>query len=278
MLENNEQIQKIPINLIDDPVNPMRSDVWDESLDELCASIKTHGLIQPITVQKKGERFEVVAGHRRLSAHRKLALSTVDCVVREMSDDEAEIIKVEENLVRLDVNPVDQADHLKKYVEKNNLSLNEISERFNRSRQWVETRLEIATYPEYLKDYLRSGSLSMGVAYWLSRIPNEEVRAEYCRLASIQGLSANRAKYWYDQGVLAGKTHVPQTSPDAPNESNYHVEEPQGRCAFCRQLDYLKNLKTVDAHSECITEYNFVLDRSIAEREKDGGVVGPENN
>src|SRR3990167_7649355 len=109
-MDNN--IQKISVDLIDDPIIAMRSGIDEAYIDELCRSIKEHGLINPISVKRVGDRYEVIAGHQRLLATRRVGIIFLDCIVRDIDMDESLIITAHENLVRQDVNPVDEAAFL----------------------------------------------------------------------------------------------------------------------------------------------------------------------
>lgn len=198
----NLEIRNIPLHLVDEPENAMRSDVWDEQLDDLAGSIKQFGLLQPVTLRQKGERYEVIAGHRRLAAHRKLGLPTIASIVREVDETTTDAMKVHENLYRADVNPVDQAVFLGEYQARSSLTDEQLAEQLNRSVSWVRSRLEILGYPEYLIDFVHSGKLAMATASILNQISNPAIKENYCRTAAIQGLSASRAKYWLAQAEV----------------------------------------------------------------------------
>jgi ParB family chromosome partitioning protein len=215
-METNK-IEKIPIHLIDEPTHAMRSEVWDSELDDLAASIGQFGLMQPITLRKKGDRYEVVAGHRRLAAHRKIGLPTVDSIVKVVDEVTTDAMKIHENLYRASVNPVDEAVFLAGYQQRSNLSLSELAKLVNRSENWVQTRLDILTYPDYLIEFVYNGKLSMATASILNQIENEKIKESYCRTAAIQGLSATRAKYWLDQsrvGVQNAESIIIERGPE----------------------------------------------------------------
>jgi ParB family chromosome partitioning protein len=100
MSENNNMIIEIPIDAIDDPVDAMRVTMDNDQLVELAQSIRSVGLIEPIIVKQNGDRYEVVAGHRRLKAASMAGLITIKSIVRSGSDEEMEVIKVHENFCR----------------------------------------------------------------------------------------------------------------------------------------------------------------------------------
>lgn len=199
---NENTMQSIPLHLIDEPTDAMRSDVWGDDLDDLARSIEQLGLLQPVTLRAVGERYEVIAGHRRLSAFRKLGKASIPSIVREADDVTGDAMKVHENLYRTDVNPVDQATFLARYAMRTNMTPAELAKQVNRSEAWVLSRLGLLEYPEYLIEMVGAGRLSMASAEVLNQIENLAVRESYCRAAAQQGLSATRARYWLAQANL----------------------------------------------------------------------------
>jgi len=194
------------MDLIDEPTNAMRSDIEDADIAALAASIEHVGLLQPITVRKVGERYEIIAGHRRYTAHKVLGRALITSVVIEADEKTSDAIKVHENLYRTDVNPVDQAIFLAEYMQRSTMTVPELAAQVNRSEAWVMSRLQILEYPRYLIEMVGEGKLSMATAAILNQIPNEIVREKYCRDAAIIGLSAQRAKYWLAQCSLNALT------------------------------------------------------------------------
>src|SRR3990167_1508877 len=113
-----EKIQEIFTDEIDEPEGAMRSELNRAELFELADNIKQNGLINPITVRPVGNKFEVVAGHRRLNACKIAGIIKISCVVRELDDQRVFEIMSAENLERDDVNPVEEAIFLHNYIER----------------------------------------------------------------------------------------------------------------------------------------------------------------
>jgi len=265
------EVQKINIALIDEPQNPMRTDAYDEDIKELAESIKLYGLLQPITLKKNGDRYEVVAGHRRLLAHKYLGLSFIDAIVRDLDDKVSDILKVEENLRRKDVNPVDEAIFIAGFMDRNNLSVKDASALLNRSEQFVQSRLDLLHYPDYLLSYIRDGKISLGAAQYLALIQPEYLRRDYCRIASIRGLSINMAKDWLNQSRF---NQLPANPDDyRPSESltSFTPQVSKYECLFCHKLDEVVNLYNGWYHLECKRVYDEVFN------EKSGGVEPDQN-
>lgn len=209
------QIEKINVLQINEPKHAMRSDARNEDIESLAKSIEQFGLLQPITLRKIGDRYEVIAGHRRLLAHKHLGYPFIPAIVREADEADSDAMKVHENLYRADVNPVDQAAFLYEYMQRSNLTIEELAKQLNRTVAWVNSRIQILSYPPYLVEFVGEGKLSMATAEILNQIPNELIREKYCRDAAMVGLSAVRAKYW-----------LAQSSVNANTVGNYTIVEP----------------------------------------------------
>lgn len=208
--------REILLDQIDEPPFGMRTDIDRDEIFELANDIKKNGLISPITVRPVGERFEVVAGHRRLLAHRYGGIVSIKCVVRELTDDEAFAIMTSENLARTDVHPVDEATHVKRLLEMSKGDLTKVCAIVNRGREWVESRLTIADMPKDLKEALRTGKIKIGVALALAEITDELDQRGCLGMAISQGASVVVAQYWVAQWRAGLFGHATETTvPDS---------------------------------------------------------------
>jgi len=246
-----DTVQLIRSDLIDDPKMAMRTGMDRDKLDELADSIKKTGLINPITVRKIGERFEVVAGHRRLAACRIAGVVDIACVVKEISDEAVFDIMAQENLFREDVDPVDEAIFVGRLTNEKNMSVDDIAKAVNRSVQWVCDRLDILEYPENMLAAIRDGRLKLGVAKNLWQLTNDAIRKMYIDQAITYGMSGRQSEYILAQdkmGILVGeKVEVPNAEDLQPGE------QPKARaiCAKCGQVAIDPNLQMVFIHKEC---------------------------
>ena len=124
--------------------NPRRS---LGELDELAASIAEHGLLQPVVVRQTGARFELIAGHRRLEAVRKLGHDHVPAVVRCTDEDQAYVLTLVENLQRIDLRPTDEAAALEKLIRERGWSTRQVAAAIKRSQAYVSKRLRVFEDP-----------------------------------------------------------------------------------------------------------------------------------
>jgi len=132
-----------------------------EGIDELAASIARHGLLQPIVVSRKGDGYELIAGHRRVLASRAAGKTTIPAVIREDVKDRLELALVE-NLQRADLNAIETARAYKLLMETYDLTQEQLAERVGKSRPHVTNTLRALTAPQVLQDAVLEGKISEG--------------------------------------------------------------------------------------------------------------------
>ena len=227
------QIQEIPVDLIDDPQDPMRDKLNEDSIYELLQSIREVGLLQPVTLRLVGGRYEVVAGHRRVAAYRMGAIPTIAGIIRAFDAIEGDVAKVHENLYREDVNPADEGKFLALLRNKHGKTISEIASSIKKSESYVRSRLGVLDLPDYMQTYIRSGTLGLSVAHWLVRISNERVRREYTEYAVRQGINALYAKAWYESFERGALAYNPADQPPPPEGESQTSTEPDIECIIC---------------------------------------------
>ena len=159
-----EEIRQIPVSAIEpNPYQPRRS-FDQEGLEELAASIKEKGVLQPITVRGKGETFELVAGERRWRAAQVAGLSEIPAVVRELSDQEVMEIALIENLQREDLNPIEEAEAYQMLIREFELTQEEVAKAVGKGRPTIANRLRLLRLPDAVREWVASGQLSAGHA------------------------------------------------------------------------------------------------------------------
>lgn len=215
----NTNTQEILSDLIDMPETQMRRDINRDELHVLSENIKANGLISPITVRPVGERFELVAGQRRLLAMRIAGIIRIPCIVRDLSDVTAMNIMAAENLERRDVDLVDESNFIARVMKESNASVSDMSERLKRGEQYVKDRLLVADMPDYMQSFLKSGELKLGAALLLMEIEPEEKRKLWVGMAIDQNAPVRTVEYWvyqYRLGTLPDAVANPDDVPGAP--------------------------------------------------------------
>lgn len=154
-----------PSSLVANPKQPRRS-FPDEQLQELAASIRLKGILQPLVVRQIGasEKFEIVAGERRWRAAQLAGLSAVPVIVRDYSDEEVLEIAIIENVQRADLNPVEEALAYRDLIDRFGHTQEQIAQSLSKSRSHIANAVRLLGLPEPVLDMLRGGQLSAGHA------------------------------------------------------------------------------------------------------------------
>lgn len=246
-----QEITEIYADQIIEPVDAMRTDFDDAALRELAESIKQNGLINPITVRPVGEKYEIVAGHRRFKACCLVPISKIPCVIKTMSDDEVYSLRAHENLFRADIDPVDEALYIGRMVGEDESKVAQVAKLVNRSEDWVFDRLQILHYPDYFLPPMKIGQIKLGVAKALSQIEDEYYRKMFFDNALRDGMTTWTADYYLSQwkaGIFKkGEEIMPPDStlgPSAPATIRQ-------KCEKCGGMAEAPNLTNVFIHMEC---------------------------
>ena len=160
--ERKETIEEVPVESIVPSRFQPRQEVAGESLAELVESIKTHGILQPLVVRRRGHDMELIAGERRLHAAREAGLARVPVVVREASDQEMLELALVENLQREDINPLEAARAYWRLMNEFGLTQEQAAQRVGKSRSAVANSLRLLSLPEPIQESLRRGEIEEG--------------------------------------------------------------------------------------------------------------------
>ena len=152
---------EIDIDLIEPNPEQPRTRFADEHLNELAASIRANGIVQPIVVRKQGTRFQIVAGERRWRAAQRAELRRVPVVIKEVSDDKLLEIALIENIQRQELNPIEEANAYRKLIEQVGLTQEQVSERVGKERTLVTTTMRLLKLPNDIQRHIVEGELSL---------------------------------------------------------------------------------------------------------------------
>jgi len=209
-----ENPEEIDINLIDRNTNQPRKIFNEEQLQELAQSIKNCGLIQPIILVKKNNRFMIVSGERRWRASKIAGLKKIPAIIRNYTDSEIAEVALIENLQREDLNPIESANAIKELIDKFNLTQEQISEKIGKSRSAVTNTLRLLSLaPEVIK-LIQEGKLTAGHGKILVAITDKDSQIKIANMA-VDGKISVRELEKYLQ-VLANRT---EKSPKTNHQS-----------------------------------------------------------
>lgn len=216
-------VMTLRLSQIDPNRSQPRQKFEDESLDELADSIRQFGVLQPILVQKKGNRFEIIAGERRWRASRKAGLTEIPAIVREYSDQETLELSLIENIQREDLNPIEEAKAFQRLLEEFHLRQEDLAARVSKSRTAITNSVRLLKLDERVQDMLEQGQLSMGHARAL--IPLEIAEEQYliAREIADRHLSVRDVEKLI-KSRLSGKKKKKDTKKDAAEKTDPALE------------------------------------------------------
>lgn len=194
----------------------------DESFEELMRSIKEKGVLQPILVRKITEGlYECVAGERRLRAAKKLGLKTVPVIIKELSDEEALLVSIMENLQRKDLNPMEIALAYKNLMERFGYTQEEVAEKVGKDRATVANFLRLLKLPKEIQDDLLAERLTAGHGKALLSLPTEELQLKARKIILEKNLSVRET----EKLVEALKREPVEKKPKVPDEDLLALSE-----------------------------------------------------
>lgn len=176
-------------SIVPNPYQPRQ--VFDEDkLQELAESIKEFGIVEPLVVREKGRKYQLVAGERRLRAAKIAGLTKVPVVIREYEDSKMMEIALVENIQRHDLNPIEEAQGIKRLMEEFKLTQEQAGERVGRSRVAVTNILRLLNLPEEIQSQISNGILNMGQAKQLLGLESKEQQLEIANAIVENGWSS----------------------------------------------------------------------------------------
>ncbi len=180
---NGEKVSEIDIKLIDVNPNQPRKNFEPTALKELADSIKVHGVIQPIIVNKTGDRYIIVAGERRFRASKLAGLKTIPAIVKNYTEQQIKEISLLENIQREDLNPIEVANAMKELLEIYGWTQDVLADRLGKSRPAIANTLRLLTLQPEVIALIESGKLSAGHARSLVVVSDPETQVKLAKLA-----------------------------------------------------------------------------------------------
>ena len=173
-LESNSNIQNIDINLVEPGKYQPRSQINPETLTDLSQSIKEKGVIQPILVKQNNDnqKYEIIAGERRYLASVAIKKDYIPAIILNISDNEAFELAIIENIQRDDLNPIEEANAIKKLIKDYNYKQDNIAKKLGKSRAHIANILRLLSLPQEIQDMVTRKDISMGHARALVKKDN----------------------------------------------------------------------------------------------------------
>jgi ParB family chromosome partitioning protein len=242
-------VSEVDILLLDTNLNQPRMDFNEDKLRELAASLKQHGIIQPIVVRKKGERFSIIAGERRYRAARLAGMTTVPVVVRDIDEERVNEFALIENIQREDLNPMEEAIAIRTLIREYDITQEEMSERLSKSRPAIANALRLLTLPHPVQMMVREGKLSAGHARTIASIKDEETQLRAARDTAEKGLSVRELE------SLVKRLNEPNTEKKAKPEKSLPSELFDAEVHFRERLGTRVSIRGSEKKGKIVIDY-----------------------
>ncbi len=200
-------------NIRPNPSQP-RTLFQEEALQELCESIRRHGILQPLSVRRVGTGYELIAGERRLRAGIMAGLSEVPCIVMNMSDQESGMVALVENLQRQDLDFMEEARGISLLMENWAMSQEQAARVLGKSQSAVANKLRLLRHSEKVVCALRQAGLTERHARALLKLENEDEKLKAIDHIARMGLSVARTEQYIDDLLKAGERKPPSANVD----------------------------------------------------------------
>ena len=188
-----QAVVELDIRQIEPDAAQPRKSFGDEAMEELAASIRQYGVIQPLIVQKIGDdRYQIIAGERRWRAAKKAGLEMIPAIVKDYAPEEVLAISLIENIQRENLNPVEEAKAYRRLIDEYSLKQDEVAQRVGKSRTTITNSLRLLGLDDEVLSYLVSGELTTGHAKALLSLKNKEQQRKLAARAVKEGLSVRK--------------------------------------------------------------------------------------
>lgn len=214
-----EMIENVSVNQLSPGKYQPRKRFDEESLQELADSIIEQGLMQPVIVRKSDNNFEIIAGERRWRAAKLAKLDTIPVIVRDINDRTASIIALIENMQRVDLSSIEEAEGIKKMIDEFGMTHEEASDAVGKSRSAVSNLLRLLQLTDFVKDKLNSGDIDMGHARALISLSADQQNM-VCQKIINEKLSVRKV----EELIQSGITKVNNKKISKVNNKNNDIE------------------------------------------------------
>jgi ParB family chromosome partitioning protein len=180
---------EVDIELIDPNPSQPRAAFDLESLNSLAESVKVHGVVQPVLVRRTGQRYELVAGERRWRAAKVAGLAKIPVLVKDVADSDLLEVALVENVLREDLNPIEEAQAYRNLIDKVGMTQEALAERFGRDRSYITNYLRLLRLPDDLQQLVKEKRLSTGHARTLLGLEDVDQQRRVARQVIQKDLS-----------------------------------------------------------------------------------------
>lgn len=257
-----EKIIDIDVNLIDEPEILLHPEPDLNYLEELATSIKSQGLLNPIIVRPKGERYQLIAGYSRWLACKKFGINKIKARVVYFDDKTALLSSAVENIQRTDLDPIQEGKLYYKLIYEQGMEIKEVANKVGKSVGYIEARLKLLEMPEEIQELARSRQLQLGVIPLLARIQNRDDMLLVAGDIARRGYTIKEAEFFINQFIKFAKE-----MRDKPKEEILEKarEPPSVVCEFCKKEKPITTFRQLALCDDCFKHIIFLTEKEKIE-------------
>ena len=219
---NGDQAQ-VPLERIENNPYQPRKAFDEEELASLSASIRTHGVLQPLVVRQVGDRYQLIAGERRLRAAKDAGMTSVPVRVVNFNDQQVLEAALVENIQRTDLNPIEKAQGFKDYLDRFQMTHDELAKRLGLARPTITNLVGLLDLPAEVQNLVRVGQITLGHAKILKGVPDKGRQLALCKEIIAKALSVHATEALLKQQAQPEPAKEPPSPKDVP-EKTAHVQ------------------------------------------------------
>lgn len=259
----------IEISKIIPPKIKHRSQIDGGRIKELAESIKEVGLINAIQVKKIDGKYEIIAGERRYLACKEIGVKKIECKVVPKSEGEAEEIKLAENIMREDLNPIELAKAILIAQQKYKIQSGKIARALGKSVRWLEKKIELLNLPLAIQDAIARRLIAEKVGIELARVEEEIERDRLLAYATAHGATWKIVNSWVESYIFSSKAKEKEIREEVGKGIVTDQKEVQTICMLCGQKDNILKMEYVPVHPECKAELFYKIKVLDKEKQKE---------
>ena len=263
------KVESIPILKIEVGPHRKRTEGEDAQIQELTASIRRVGVLVPLIVIRKDDRFVLLAGHRRFAAATAAGLLEVPAMVRESDEAQAAEVSFAENFFRLDLSPVEQAAAIRETLDNQIMTIAELAKGFHRSEQWITAQANLTTWAPEILDAIHFKRISVAAGRNLAQIDEPQYRNFLLNNAVENGASARVTAAWLQAYQLSKPPQEALNQVPVDGVVPAAIVVPQAPCLFCTHVFRTDALNYMGVCGQCLAQFQEA--RAKVDQTKPGG-------
>lgn len=227
------EVVYIPIDMIDVNPHQPRKNFNDEDIEKLADSIKSYGVLQPVSVRKINDRYELIIGERRTRASVRAGVTHVPAIVVEVDDEDSAVAALIENVLRVDLSFLEEAEAMKNLLDQHGVSQTELSKTFGLSQSAISNKIRVLNLPDKIKIRLAESKLSERHARALLRVSGEDEMNSIVDRIVEDGLSVKKTEELIERRIRQNEDiRRKERSKNIKSSINYKIYANTIRNAF----------------------------------------------